>query len=228
MRPYTYLLFDLDGTISRSAPGILRSVRYGLEAVGIHETDMEKLNTFIGPPLNTQMKKLYNMSDEDIKIAIEKFRELYETSALYDCAPYEGIRELLDEARAAGCYLAVASSKPEPFVKEIIRHFGFTELFHVICGSDPNNEFKKDNHNQKAWTIQSAFNRFIALGANEKELAKHTVMIGDTGYDADGARQMGIPCIGVTYGYGSREELVSRETPVIVDSVEELKKILLP
>ncbi len=227
MPPYTYLLFDLDGTISESAPGILRSVRYGLEAVGIHETDEEKLATFIGPPLNTQMKKLYDMSDEDIVTAVMKFRELYESSALYDCKPYEGIEALLQDARAAGCYLAVASSKPEPFVKEIIKHFGFTDLFHVICGSDPKNEFKRGtNFNQKAWTIETALSRFEALGASKEDLATHTVMIGDTGYDADGAAQMHLPCIGVTYGYGSREELEAHGTPVIVDSVMELRNIL--
>ncbi len=229
MLPYTYLLFDLDGTISRSAPGIIRSVKYGLDAVGIHETDMEKLSTFIGPPLNTQMKKLYDMSDEDIVTAVMKFRELYESSALYDCTPYEGIEALLQDTRKAGCFLAVASSKPEPFVKEIIRHFGFTDLFHVICGSDPNNEFKKDNNkNQKAWTIETALTRLEALGAKREDLAAHTVMIGDTGYDADGAAQMHLPCIGVTYGYGSREELEAHHTPTIVDSVEELRDILLP
>ena len=75
MTHYTTLLFDLDGTISESAPGILRSVRYGLDAVGIHETDEKKLRTFIGPPLNTQMKKLYGMKDDDIVTAITKFRE---------------------------------------------------------------------------------------------------------------------------------------------------------
>ena len=227
MLPYTYLLFDLDGTISESAPGIIRAVRYGLDAVGIHETDMEKLSTFIGPPLNTQMKKLYDMKDEDIVTAVMKFRELYESSALYDCKPYEGIEALLQDARAAGCKLAVASSKPEPFVKEIIRHFGFTDLFHVICGSDPNNEFKKNNNlNQKAWTIETALSRFEAQGASREDLAAHTVMIGDTGYDADGAAQMHLPCIGVTYGYGSREELEAHKTPIIVESVEELRNIL--
>ena len=89
MPHYTTLLFDLDGTISESAPGILRSVRYGLDAVGIHETDEKRLRTFIGPPLNTQMKKLYSMKDDDIVTAITKFRELYEErGALFDCAPY--------------------------------------------------------------------------------------------------------------------------------------------
>ncbi len=227
MLPYTYLLFDLDGTISESAPGIIRSVRYGLAAVGIDEDDMDKLHTFIGPPLNTQMKKLYDMKDEDIVTAVLKFRELYESSAIYDCSAYEGIEALLKDARAAGYKLAVASSKPEPSVKEIIRHFGFADLFHVICGSDPKNEFKKgSNFNQKAWTIQTALSRLEAQGAPKEDLASHAVMIGDTGYDADGAAMMHLPCIGVTYGYGSREELEAHHTPIIVDSVAELRSIL--
>ena len=120
---YQYLLFDLDGTISESAPGIIRSVQYGLAAVGIHETDMAVLRTFIGPPLNVQMRKLYHMSDEDIRMAVTKFRELYETEGIFECEPYDGIGDLLKEAREKGYILAVASSKPEPFVKRIMDHF---------------------------------------------------------------------------------------------------------
>lgn len=156
MTHYTTLLFDLDGTISESAPGILRSVRYGLDAVGIHETDEKKLRTFIGPPLNTQMKKLYGMNDDDIVTAITKFRELYEEKgALFDCSPYAGFGELLSLAKAAGYVLAVSSSKPEPFVKRIIENFGFTSYFDVVCGSDPDDEL-----NQNATMSQKA--RIIA------------------------------------------------------------------
>lgn len=136
MNHYKYFLFDLDGTISESAPGIIKAVQYGLDAVGIHETDKERLSTFIGPPLNVQMKKLYHMSDKDIVTAVTKFRELYETKGIFDCRPYPGLDMLLPSAVESGHILAVASSKPEPFVKEIIGHFGFAPFFSVICGSD--------------------------------------------------------------------------------------------
>lgn len=91
MKSYPVFLFDLDGTISESAPGIVKAVQYGLSFAGIHETDPEKLKTFIGPPLNVQMKKLYHMSDEDIVTAVTHFRELYETKGILDCRPYPGL-----------------------------------------------------------------------------------------------------------------------------------------
>ncbi len=225
---YKYLLFDLDGTISESAPGIIRSVQYGLKAVGIEETDMNILRTFIGPPLNVQMRKLYHMSDEDIKVAVTKFRELYETKGIFDCSPYEGIGHLLKEAKEQGHILAVASSKPEPFVKDIMDHFGFTSYFHVICGSNAADELNKEaSQNQKSKIIEKALSQLERKGFSREDFKGHTVMIGDTGYDVDGAKDHHMPCIGVSYGYGTREELSLHGANVIVDTVEELKKELL-
>lgn len=211
MPHYTTLLFDLDGTISESAPGILRSVRYGLDAVGIHETDEKRLRTFIGPPLNTQMKKLYGMKDDDIVTAITKFRELYEErGALFDCAPYAGIGELLSHAKAAGYVLAVSSSKPEPFVKRIIENFGFTSYFDVICGSDPDDEL-----NQNATMSQKA-----------RIIVKTLSLLRKKGYDVDGAHDNHLPCIAVSFGYSSREELAAHGADAIVDTVGELQELL--
>ena len=225
---YQYLLFDLDGTISESAPGIIRSVQYGLAAVGIHETDMAVLRTFIGPPLNVQMRKLYHMSDEDIRMAVTKFRELYETEGIFECEPYDGIGDLLKEAREKGYILAVASSKPEPFVKRIMDHFGFTSYFLVICGSDAADELnKKASQNQKTRIIQKALGELEDKGFSREDFTGHTLMIGDTGYDVDGAKDNHLPCVGVTFGYGSREELEEHGATHVVDTVAELRDLLL-
>ena len=121
MDSYNYYFFDLDGTISESAPGIVKAVKYGLDQAGIHEEDAEKLHSFIGPPLNVQMKKLYGMTDEQIVTAVTAFRKLYEDEGgLYDCEAYDGIGDLLYDLKKEGKVLAVASSKPEPFVRKII------------------------------------------------------------------------------------------------------------
>ena len=112
MKSYPVFLFDLDGTISESAPGIVKAVQYGLSFVGIHETDPEKLKTFIGPPLNVQMKKLYHMSDEDIVTAVTHFRELYETKGILDCRPYPGLAPFLKKQVERGHTLPVRSRKP--------------------------------------------------------------------------------------------------------------------
>lgn len=229
MNHYKYLLFDLDGTLSESAPGIIKAVQYGLDAVGIHERDMKKLSTFIGPPLNVQMKKLYHMSDADIVTAVTKFRELYETEGIFDCRPYDGLDRLLPQAVETGYILAVASSKPEPFVKEIIGHFGFAPFFSTICGSDIGDELKKRAvASQKARIIRKAMGELEERGYAHDDLWQNTVMIGDTAYDIEGAKENHLPSIGCTYGYGSREELTTAGADRIVSSVKELMTVLLP
>lgn len=228
MKSYPVFLFDLDGTISESAPGIVKAVQYGLSFVGIHERDSRKLESFIGPPLNVQMKKLYHMSDEDIVTAVNRFREVYETKGILDCRPYPGLDTLLEKAVSQGHTLAVASSKPEPFVKEIISHFGFAPYFSVICGSDIGDELKKRaTRDQKARIIQKALALLEKKGFSPSFLAGNTVMIGDTFYDIEGAKENHLPSVGVTYGYGSREELEEAGADAIASSTEELSSILL-
>lgn len=225
---YKYFLFDLDGTISESAPGIIKAVKYGLNAAGIHEEDQKVLETFIGPPLNVQMKKLYNMSEAEIVTAVTKFRELYETSGILDCLMYEGLDDLMKEGVEKGHIMAVASSKPEPFVKQIIEHFGLSPYFTVICGSDIGDELnKRAVASQKSRIIRKAMSQLEEKGYNHEDLWHHTVMIGDTFYDIEGARENRLPSIGVTYGYGSREELEEAGADIIVSSVSELKERLL-
>ncbi len=225
---YKYFLFDLDGTISESAPGIIKAVKYGLNAAGIHEEDQKVLETFIGPPLNVQMKKLYNMSEAEIVTAVTKFRELYETSGILDCLMYEGLDDLMKEGVEKGHVMAVASSKPEPFVKQIIEHFGLSPYFTVICGSDIGDELnKRAVASQKSRIIRKAMSQLEEKGYNHEDLWHHTVMIGDTFYDIEGARENRLPSIGVTYGYGSREELEEAGADIIVSSVSELKERLL-
>lgn len=228
MKSYPVFLFDLDGTISESAPGIVKAVQYGLSFVGIHERDPRKLESFIGPPLNVQMKKLYHMSDEDIVTAVNRFREVYETKGILDCRPYPGLDTLLEKAVSQGHTLAVASSKPEPFVKEIISHFGFASYFSVICGSDIGDELKKRaTRDQKARIIRKALALLEKKGFSPSFLAGNTVMIGDTFYDIEGAKENHLPSVGVTYGYGSREELEEAGADAIASSTEELSSILL-
>ncbi len=174
------------------------------------------------------MKKLYGMNDDDIVTAITKFRELYEKKgALFDCSPYAGIGELLALAKAAGYVLAVSSSKPEPFVKRIIENFGFTSCFDVICGSDPDDELSQNaTMSQKARIIAKTLSLLCEKGHDAAHLAKETVMIGDTGYDVDGAHDNHLPCIAVSFGYGSREELAAHGADAIADTVGELRELL--
>ena len=122
---------------------------------------------------------------------------------------------------------AVASSKPEPFVRKIIDRFGFTDAFDVICGSGIGDELtKKASRGQKAEIIHKAMGQLSGNG-NAESLAGRTVMIGDTNYDILGAKANSLPSVGVAYGYGSRQELEEAGAEKVADTVEDLRKLLL-
>ena len=203
MTRYTSILFDLDGTLSRSAPGITRSLQYGLRRIGIDEPDLSRLTRFIGPPLNVELRAAYGLSAADIERVISGFRERYEAKGLYECELYPGVGDLVRDCAAAGLALAVASSKPEPHVKTIMAHFGLTGCFRVIKGSRIEDELdNKTGADNKEKIVAGTLALLRQSGADGP-----AVMIGDTRYDITGARRNGIDSVAVTYGYGTAEEL---------------------
>lgn len=129
------ILFDLDGTLTESGPGITRSVQYALHQMGIEEPDLQKLEPFVGPPLNLSFRERYGMSEEETGRAIHYFRESYDTKGIYENNVYPGVRELLQQLHEQGSRLAIASSKPEPMVHRVLEHFGIAGYFDVIVGS---------------------------------------------------------------------------------------------
>lgn len=223
---YTSILFDLDGTLSESAPGITKSLQYGLTAVGIEVSHPETLTRFIGPPLNVELAAVYHLSSWQIGQVISRFRERYESVGLLECEPYPGIRELIRDCRDAGRILGVASSKPEPHVKTMLENFGIASCFHVICGSSIEDEL---SNTSSADNKSQIIRRAVALLRRQSQPApsSQTVMVGDTRYDIQGARSNGLPAIGVTYGYGSRKELIEAGASHLAASAEELRSLLL-
>lgn len=129
------ILFDLDGTLTESGPGITRSVQYALHQMGIEEPDLQKLEPFVGPPLNLSFRERYGMNEEETGRAIHYFRESYDTKGIYENNVYPGVRELLQQLHEQGSRLAIASSKPEPMVHRVLEHFGIAGYFDVIVGS---------------------------------------------------------------------------------------------
>ena len=128
---YQYLLFDLDGTITDPKVGITTCVQYALEHFGIHEPDNDKLEPFIGPPLQDSFEQFYHMDAETAKQAVAKYRERFQTVGLYENEIYDGMADLLKTLKEGGCRLAVASSKPTVFVKKILEHFDVAQYFDV-------------------------------------------------------------------------------------------------
>ncbi len=214
------VLFDLDGTISESAPGIARSVQYGLKRVGIDEPDLKKLETFVGPPLNVTFREMYGLDEQQILEAVMAFRELYQKDGIFDCRPYPGILQMLRACRARGLKLGVASSKPEQFVVQIIEHFGMADLFDAVCGSSMDEE-----QNSKAGLDSKQLVIAKALDILQAKTSR-CAMVGDRCYDMDGAVRNGLLPVGVTFGYGSRQELEEAGAVYIADTADELEKYL--
>lgn len=223
MSPYTSVLFDLDGTISRSAPGITKSLAKGLAAVGI-TADPASLTRFVGPPLNVELARVYGLSPDEIARVLLAFRERYESVGLYETELYPGIAALIRDLDAAGIGLAVASSKPEPHVRHLMDWFGLANYFTVIFGSS----FEDEMNNKAAANDKEIVIRRVLSRLEEKapDAARRPVMIGDTRFDILGARANGIDAIAVTYGYGKEDLLATSPTHIAKDT-EELRRYLL-
>lgn len=247
---FSYILFDLDGTISDPKPGITKSVQYALGALGIEEPDPDRLTPFIGPPLQDSFREFYGMNEEQTERAVVKYRERFARVGLYENTLYPGMAEMLNRLRAAGCHLAVASSKPEHFVRQILDYFRIAGCFEVIVGSRPDGSGAK-----KEDVIRDVLGRWFGgdpktedtserKGAKKEdegtgeagrpdgdEAFRNTsgdiIMVGDRSFDVEGARAVGLPCVGVAFGYAQPGELERSGAAYLAGTVEELERILL-
>ncbi|HEM3076289.1 TPA: HAD family hydrolase [Streptococcus suis] len=212
---YQTILFDLDGTLTDSGQGILNSVAYALEKMGIEEPDTANLNRFFGPPLYESFSRFYQLNPEDTQSAVDAFRVYFKEKGMFENQLYPGIIPLLEELRTAGKTLVIATSKPEIFAKQILEHFGIAHYFDVIAGASLDS-----SRISKADVIGYAINQLEAF-------PKHAVMIGDREHDIEGARMHQLPAIGVLYGYGNKQEFEKAGATMIVETVQDLKRVLL-
>ena len=211
---YTHLLFDLDGTLTKSGPGITNCARYALEKFGIDEPDTAKLERFIGPPLVDSFMNFYGFSEEDARKAMAIYRERFGTIGIFENDVYDGIRETLEKLRAQGRKLYVATSKPEIYVPKILKKFDLEKYFEAAVGSDIE-ETRSPKWRVIEYTIAQ---NGLSAARDEGKI----VMIGDRMHDIDGAKKNGLDSIGCRWGYGSREELESHGATSIIARPEEL------
>ncbi len=211
---YDVLLFDLDGTLTDTGPGIRNSVAYALEKQNIKVADKNELNKFVGPPLIDSFKIFYGMNMEQANKAVTDYRSIYSEKGIYENEIYPGMRELLSSLFQSGKTLIVATSKPEKFARFIIEDLGLGEYFKYIAGAD-----MEGQRNKKSKVIE------YALHICEIKDRSRVVMIGDTKFDIIGAGECGIDSIGVLYGYGCEAELQGATN--IARNVKELYKIFL-
>lgn len=208
------VLFDLDGTLTDPFLGITRSVAYSLKSFGIEVHDLNVLKPFIGPPLDESFQKYYHMNQADSLLAVERYREYFSRQGLYENQVYEGIEDLLRRLKKEGYLLYVCTSKPEFFSRQILEHFALIDYFDGVFGATLDGQRKQKGD-------------VIAYCLQQTHLQSHEcLMIGDRMYDVVGAHRHHIPCIGVLYGYGSREELVEYHCEAIANDLSELYEII--
>jgi phosphoglycolate phosphatase len=210
------ILFDLDGTLTESGPGIMSSVRYALAKMGEPALDDEQLRRFIGPPLLDSFRDFCGFDPAEVAVAIAAYREYYATDGQYENSVYDGIPELLASLRTAGRTLAVATSKAEVYAASILEHFALTEYFSTIVGSELDGR-----RTAKSDIITEALDR---LGRP----ASGTVMIGDRSHDVRGAVTVGVGSIGVLWGYGDDAELTAAGADALAATPAELLVQLTP
>ena len=216
MRNYDIILFDLDGTLTDSAPGILNSVRYACRKLGLEVPGEATLRKFLGPPLIESFRTLLGLNDADAERALAAFREYFPETGIFENEVYPGIPVLLADLKAAGKTVIIATSKPEAFAKRIMEHFHLAQYCDFICGATLD-ETRTDKAEVIAYALETA-------GITDKS---DVVMVGDREHDVLGAKRNGLPCIGAVYGYGTAEELTAAGAAALAQTVEELHQILL-
>lgn len=208
---YKNIFFDLDGTVTDSGPGIVKSVQYALRCYGIDEPDLDKLNSFVGPPLYKSFMNYLDCSEEEAKEAVECYREYYAENGLYENKLYDGIESLLYNLKEKGYKIILASSKPRIYVKRILSYFRIMRYFDYVEGSELDSQ-RTDKGELLAYVLKKWDLR-----------PEESVMIGDRKYDIEGAKANGMDSIAVGYGYGSVDELSAAGPTLFFPTIEELK-----
>ena len=195
----------------------MKSVRYALERLSLPSLPEETLLRFIGPPLEDSFQRYCGLTEAGAEEAVRLYRERYNPIGVYENLPAPGLAEYCRRWKAEGCRLALASSKPEHLCEKICQRFGFAESMEVIAGSQPGAGMSK------ADVIRLCMER---LGLTEAE-KRRTVMIGDRRFDAEGAAECGLPCVGVEFfGYAEPGELAAAGAIAVVRTAEELDAAL--
>ena len=213
MAKYKYILFDLDGTLDDPFEGITKSVEYAMKKFGV-ACIRDDLKCFIGPPLTDSFMNYFGLDEDNAKLAVEYYREYYRPTGIFQVSIYDGIPELLERLCASGCELILATSKPIVFADMILEKFGLKKYFAATFGSElDGTRVKKDE--------------VIAYALESYPIDKsNAIMVGDRRHDVEGAHANGLPCIGVTFGYGDRAEHIACGAEYIANDILELEAII--
>ena len=213
--PIRAVLFDWDGTVADTRPGIFNSVRYAIGQYGIADRPDDELRYFIGPPLYDGFEHVFGVSPELANELTDTYRVYYRDKGIFECNVYDGVGDRLRELHDAGVKTAVVSSKPKEFLDRLVEHFGLAEHLDAVVGP------AIDNHNSnKTVLVNQALKELMLLPST-------VAMIGDRHFDMEGAKAAGVNAVGVLYGYGTEEELCAAGADAVCEQVADLRGFLL-
>ena len=202
------ILFDLDGTLTDSGEGIINCAILALEHFGCSIPSREALRVFVGPPLHESFIK-HGVPADKAEEAVAIYRSRYIPIGKYENTPYPGIENLLAALKQQGHKLYVATSKPEGMSVDILNHFDLAKYFEIICGASMD-------------TSRTSKDKVIEYLLEQTGHSENTIMVGDTKFDVLGAKAHGIPTIGVSWGYGTAEDMTEAGAKCIVHTMSEL------
>lgn len=191
---YRLAIFDLDGTLMDTSSGIMMAVKDTIKEHGMPELTEEQIRTFIGPPIQWSFEAQYGISKEEAQRMADTFRALYSTKHLLGAIPYPGIYDLLKALNERGVKSAIATYKLEDYALRLLKHYHFDEYTNIMFGGDNDGTLKKRD------IIQKCIDTAGVKNLNE------VVMVGDTLHDSNGAKELGVDFIGVSYGFGFHGE----------------------
>jgi phosphoglycolate phosphatase len=214
------VLFDLDGTLTDSRPGILRSTRHALRR--LNETtggaapipEESALDHMIGPPLRDTFAKM--VGPKLVEAMIGFYRERYQETGLFENTVYEGVPEALAALRNAGYRLFVATSKNEADARRILDHFALSQYFAEIYGAQ----------NDGGRAIKSELIGYLLEREGVKAKADEVAMIGDRKYDVLGAKAVGVLAMGALWGYGDRAELSEAGADALIERPAQIPNLV--
>lgn len=218
MSKYKFVLFDLDGTLSQSSEGIRKSLEHAITSLNKLLPDLDDYTLYIGPPLLDTFRNICGFDEESCQKGLVLYRDFYNEKGKYLNRLYDGIADVLEKLKQSGVKTAVCTSKYEKFAEEIIDILGITGYFDAICGSTFDGS-RKDKKDLIPYALKS-------LGGSIELDRDKTVMLGDTYFDARGARLCGVDFVGVKYGYGSTDAMQNEGAEVFADTPADILSII--
>lgn len=212
---FSAVLFDLDGTIVDSAPGITSTLSYTLDHLGLPVQSPAELLRWVGPPILDSFRDYGHLDVDESRYALAVYRDKYAAEGVYDATAYPGVLEVLRAVHAAGVPMSLATSKPESLAKLILTDLGVADCFTEITGAS-----EDEVRSKKADVVEEALRRLRADGAD----LSNVVMVGDRIHDVEGAAAHGVPTIFVSWGYGTPDE--ADEALLTAATAEELRREL--